>query len=175
MRSAQSNRFNLTNTTRHQHTQNDVAPINQNDITPGNTVVGSAITFAQKVVYKIGVNFNPTSVLIHGNVTGASGEKFFIVGNAQFGPSLYLQPNTTNSVITGGSRQTIVQAASYFGYDGTSFHTLVSDGPNIVDVAYPANTIHARAQIIGYNNKNLLFQVTDLDAGWAINASFTIT
>lgn len=175
-KSSQSKRFNLTDTTRHQHTKNDSAPVSQNDITPGNSVEGT-ITFAQTTVYKIGVNFNPTSVFVHGNVTGNGGEKFLVVGNAQFGPSFYLQPGTSTSVVTGGPRQTIIQSSSYFGGTsgvGGALHTVADEG-HIVDVEYPLGTIHARATIIGYDNKNLLVEVNNLDGGWAINLSFTIT
>lgn len=172
-KNSQKNRFNLNTNPRHQHTKNDVAPISQNDITPGNSTTGT-ITFAQATTYNIGVNFNPTTVLVHGNVTGASGEKFMTVGSAQFGPSFYLQPGTSTSVVIGGQPETIIQSSTYFGTDGTFFHTVAGE-EHIVDVEYPLGTIHARATIIGYSNKGVIVQVNTLSSGWTMNLNFTIS
>lgn len=172
-RNSQSSRFNLVNTTRHQHTKNDVAPISQNDITPGNSTTGT-ISFEQATTYNIGVNFNPTAVFVHGNITGASGEKYITVGSAQFGPGFYLQPGTATSVMIGGARETLIQSCTYFGSTGTAFHTVASE-EHIVDVEYPLGTIHARATITGYSNKGIIVQVDNLDSGWAMNLNFTIS
>ena len=169
---AQANRFNITNTSRHQHTVNDSAPVSYNDLTPGNSVEGS-ITFAQAVVYKIGVNFNPTTISAHGNVIGPGSQRFITVGQAKIGPSFYLQPGTSTSVITGGAKENIIQSCTYFGSDGSAFHTLVDEG-HIVDVTY-GGTIYARATITGYSNQNLLFSVETLVSGWNINLSLTIS
>lgn len=167
-------RFGLNPQSTHEHTGIDSPKINQNNILPGNSVEGS-IRFAQTTIYKIGVNFNPTSVFVHGNITGDLGEKFITTGVAEFGPSLYLQPSTSTSVTPGGKPQDIIQSATYFGTDaGGSPHTIVTE-EHIASVEYPSGTIRARATIIGYDSKNVLVQVNTLNTGWAMNLSFTIT
>lgn len=172
-RNNQNQRFNLTNTSRHQHTGNDIAPINANDITPGNSVTGS-ITFAQATTYNIGVNFNPSLIEVNGNVVGNSGERFITVGSARFGPSFYLQPNTTTSVKVGGVPETIIQCCTYFGVDsGGGFHTLADEG-HIVDIFY-ASTVHARMTINSYSNQGIIVTVDDLDPSWTMNLNFTIS
>lgn len=170
----QSQRFNLTNTSRHQHTTTDIAPISANDITPGNSVTGS-ITFAQQTTYNIGVNFNPSTVVVNGNVIGPSNQRFLTVGTAKFGPSLYLQPNTSTSVKAGGVPETIIQCCSYFGAEssGGAMHTLVDEG-HIVDIEY-SGTIFARATITGYSNQGIILVVDDLVSGWSMNLNLTIS
>lgn len=165
----------VTPNNNHAHTGLDSPQISQNNILPGNSVEGS-ITFAQaQTTYKIGINFNPTSVLVHGNATGPSGAKFMIVGNAQLGPSLYLQPGTTTSVRPGGPPQNIIQSNTYFGLDsGAGVHTLVDEG-HIANVEFPKGTIFARATITGYDSKNILLYTDVLLSGWQFNLSLTIT
>lgn len=171
----QRNKFNLTTTPQHGHTGKgqDAPRLNQSDIIPGLRCEGS-IAMAQATIYKIGITFNPSAIWIHGNVTGASGERFIIVGNAQLGPSFYLQPGNSTSVVTGGPKQTNIQSTTYFGVDsGGAIHTLV-DETHIVDVFYAA-TIHARATIISYDNTAIYVQVNNLSSGWTINLSWTVT
>lgn len=168
----QANRFNLVNISRHQHNRSDVAPISQNDITPGNSTTGS-ITLATQTTYNIGVNFNPTSVFVHGNVVGASGERFITVGSAQFGPGFYLQPGTSTSVIIGGQPETIVQSCTYFGSAAGTFHT-VADEQHIVDIFY-SGTVFARATITGYSSAGIIVVVDTLTSGWSMNLNFMIT
>lgn len=165
----------VTPNNNHAHTGLDAPQISQNNIMPGNSVEGS-ITFAHQKVYKIGVNFNPTSVLVHGNVLGThSSERFIIVGNAQLGPSFYLQPGTNTSVFPGGPPQNIIQSNTYFGTDVAGVvHTLVDEG-HIVNVEYPLGNVFVRATITGYDNKNVILNVDTLTSGWVINLSFTIT
>lgn len=173
-KNSQSQRFNLSNANRHQHNRTDGAPISANDITAGNSTTGT-VTLETITTYNIGVNFNPTRLDIQGNVTGASGEKFLVVGIAQFGPSFYLQPGTSTSVVIGGQPETIVQSSSYIGGiagTGGALHT-VADQEHIVDVEYSG--IHARATVIGYSNKGIIIQVNNLDSGWAMNLNFTIS
>lgn len=162
----------VTPNNNHAHTGLDAPQISQNNILPGNSVEGS-IAFAQQTTYKIGINFNPTAVWVHGNVVGNLGERFMVTGNAQLGPSLYLQPGSTTSVRPGGPPQDIIQSTTYFGVDsGGAFHTLVDEG-HIVDIFY--STVRARATIIGYDSKNIIIQVDTLASGWTINLSLTIT
>ncbi len=174
IQSAASNtRFQLSGVTRHIHNGTDSPKITQSNILPGFRTEGS-ITFAQKTVYKIGITFNPTAIWVHGNVIGNAGERFIVTGNAQLGPSFYLQPSTSTSVLTGGPIQNIIQSTTYYGIDsGGAVHTLVDEG-HIVDVFYSA-TIHARATVIGYDNTAVYVQVDNLDASWVMNLSWTIT
>lgn len=170
-KSSQASRFNLTDIQRHQHSKNDVAPVNQNDIAPGNSTTGT-VTFAQATTYNIGVNFNPTRVDVQGNVTGALGEKFLVVGVAKFGPSFYLQPGTTTSVVIGGQPESIVQSCCYIGGTGGALHTVADQG-HIVDVEYSG--IHARATIQSYSSRGIIVKVDNLDSGWAMNLNWTIS
>lgn len=175
----QAQRFNLNSIPRHTHNGVDSPPVNQGDIKPGLRAEGS-ITFARQTVYKIGVNFNPTALWVHGNVTGPLGEKFMIVGNAQIGPSFYLQPSNSNSVVTGGPQQKLIQSNTYFGLDsGGGVHTLVDEG-HIVNVFYGGNvlvraTVGDASQNHIYDNKSISIYVDTLTTGWAINISWTVT
>lgn len=172
-----ASRFGISMNSNHAHTGIDAPQISQNNILPGNSVEGSIKFATAQRTYKIGVNFNPTAVFVHGNATGsASGEKFIIVGNAQLGPSLYLQPGPASSlsVVPGGPPQTIIQSCTYFGMDvGNAPHTLVSE-QHIANVEYGGNVL-ARMTITGYDNKNLLVYTDILTSGWVFNLSFTIT
>lgn len=166
--------FNLQNVNRHEHNRISSNPINQSNIIPGLKAEGR-ISFAQKTTYKIGLTFNPNAIFIQGNVTGASGEKFVIVANAQFGPSYYMQPQSTTSVVIGGPQQNILQSTTYFGVDsGGGAHTVADEG-HIVDVEYPLSTIHARATITKYDNSAIYVNIDNLDSGWQITLSFTVT
>jgi hypothetical protein len=172
-------RFGLNMTPSHYHSGNagDGPQISQDYILPGDRLEGS-ITFAQQTTYQIGTNFNPTAVWVHGNATGASGEKFLIVGNAQLGGnSFYLQPGTTTSVLVGGTPETIIQSNTYFGGTsgtGGSLHTIVDEG-HIANIEYPTGTIYARATITAFSNKAITLVVDTLSSGWELNLSFTIT
>lgn len=171
----QMNRFNLTTTPNHAHTgQGQDGPrINQSDVVPGLRCEGS-IVMAHQTVYKIGITFNPSAIWVHGNVTGPSGARFMVVGNAQLGPSYYLQPNNATSVITGGPQQKVIQSTTYFGLDsGGAAHTLV-DETHIVDVFFSA-TIFARATVTSYDNRSVTITVDNLVAGWQMNLSWTVT
>lgn len=173
-KSSQANRFNLTNTTRHQHTRNDIAAVNYNDIAPGTSTTGT-ITFAQQTTYNIGVNFNPKTIFVHGNIIGNLGERFITTGSAVFGPSFYLQPGTSTSVKPGGLPETIIQSSTCFGVDtNNSIHTVAGE-EHIVDVEYPLGTIHARMTVTGYSNKGIIVSVDNLSSGWTMNLNFTIS
>lgn len=169
----QANKFNAQPIPRHTHNGSDSPPVNQSDIVPGLSIEGS-ITFAQQTTYKIGITFNPSVVLIHGNVIGPSGERFIITGNARIGNSFYLQPSNSVSVVTGGPQQTVIQSNTYFGADsGGALHTLVDEG-HIINVFY-SGTVFFRATITKYSNRALYVQVDTLVSGWEANISWTIT
>lgn len=174
------NRFRMSTNNRHVHNGFDSPKINQNNVLAGNRLEGR-ITFSHVGTYKIAVNFNPNSVWTQGNVTDGivGGAKFIVVGNAQLGGnSYYLQPGDSNSTTVGGLVQNIIQSTTYFGTTadgaGAGFHT-VADEEHLVDVEYPLGTIHARATITGFDNQAIYFEVENLDSGWSINLSFTIT
>lgn len=170
----QASRFNLAKVANHKHTGKgtDAPRISSNNILPGLRAEGR-ISFDQATTYKVGLTFNPSSVFIQGNVTGASGERFIIVANAQFGQGYYMQPQSTTSTVIGGRPQTIIQSSTYFGTDGGSFHTVADEG-HIVDVEYPLDTIHARATITNFDNTGMYVTVDTLDLGWGITLSFTV-
>lgn len=171
-----SSRFGLNTIPRHTHNGIDSPQISANDVIAGNSVEGS-IAFAQVTTYNIGVNFNPRQVIIHGNATGPNNDKYIIVGCAQFGQSLYLQPNTTTSVKPGGTAQTIIQSNTYFGgAPGASgfLHTIIDEG-HIANIEFPSGTIFVRATITGYSNSGITLSVDTLASGWALNLSWTIS
>lgn len=171
-KNAQASRFNLVDVQQHDHGGIGSRPINQSNIMPGNSTAGS-VSFAQATTYNIGTNFNPSTVLMHGNVTGSSGQRFFTIGNAKFGPSFYLQPATATSVAPGGTAETIIQCSSYYGNDGGTIHTLASE-EHVVDIFY-SGTLFARATITGYSKSGIIVIVDTLASGWEINLSFTIS
>lgn len=179
-KSNQAGVFSMSPISSHTHTGKgqDGPQINQNDILPGLRTEGS-IKMIRQTTYLIGINFNPTAIWIHGNVVGASGEKFMVVGNAQLGQSFYLQPSNSNSVVTGGPLQKVIQSNTYFG--GTSgaggvLHTLVDEGHIINVSGYPTkNDIYVRATITGFDNKGIYISVDTLSSGWEINISWTVT
>lgn len=175
----QRNSFNMTTTPSHRHTGKgqDGPQILSSDILPGQRAEGS-ILMSTQTTYKIGLTFNPTAVWIHGNVTGPSGAKFFVTGNAQLGPSFYLQPGSATSVVTGGPKQSIIQSTTYFGVDlSGGFHTLVDEG-HIVDIFY-SNTLFVRGTITEFGSNYLTISFTGgtnvLTTGWAVNLSWTVT
>lgn len=174
-RSRQVGSFNLQSVNRHEHNGVSSNPINQSDIVPGLKVEGR-VSFAQQTTYTIGLNFNPSSVAIQGIVTGSSlpQEKFIIVANAQFGPSYYMQPQSITSTVIGGPQQSIIQSSTYWGTDSGGGTHLVADEGHICDVEY-GGSIHARATIISYNSSALMVTVDNLDSGWEITLSFTVT
>ncbi len=173
-KSSQSQRFNLSNANRHQHNRTDGAPISANDITPGNSIISGSITFQTQTTYTIGVNFNPTSILLQGTVVDPSGNEYMCIGSAQFGPSFYLQPGTNTSVVVGGAPETKVQTSTFGGWNGSKFVSGTSKGGHIVDV-FPGGTIQVRADIIGYSNKGIQIEFTYLTSGWYALLNFTIT
>lgn len=168
----QIGKFGMYAVSRHVHNGIDSPSINQDNIIPGNSTAGN-ISFDQVTTYNIGTNFNPSNVLLHGNVTGSSVQKFFTIGNAKFGPSSYLQPVSTTSVAPGGTSGNIVQCSSYFGTDNGNVHLLASE-EHVVDIFY-SGTLFARATITGYSNKGIILVVDTLASGWEINLSWLIS
>lgn len=170
--------FNLQNVNRHEHNRISSNPINQSNIIPGLKAEGS-IKFAQQTTYTIGLTFNPSAIFVQGNVIGTGGAKFFVTGNAQFGPSYYMQPESNTSVVIGGPQQNILQSTAYFGLDSASSpHALVGEG-HIVDVSGfpnpPGTAIYARATITKYSSNAIYVNIDNLASGWEMNLSFTVT
>ncbi len=188
-RSAGDGRFGLRSVPKHAHTGNDGTPrIQATDILPSVSVSGS-ITFAAEAIYTIKLNglLTPRSVVAYGNVIGSGTERYAFVGSAQLGPSFYLQPETTRSVVPGGPQYPFIdpnfpeygnnipmQSSSYYGSETNTGarHTLAGNG-HIIDIQYSG--IHARATVIDFGRDSITVAVSDLDAGWEINANFVVT
>lgn len=187
-KSNQQARFNLNVNPRITHNGLDSPQISQSRIASKLRAEGT-VTFSEATTYKLGTTFNPTAVWVHGNVTGPSGEKFLVVGNAQLGPSFYFQPQSATSVSLGGPQQNVVQSASYFGFDSAkTFHTLVGE-EHIVDISY-SGLVFARATVgqwveqanstfvnapPQFDATGIYISVNTLDSGWIINLSWTVT
>lgn len=103
----------------------------------------------------------------------------FVVGSAQLGKSFYFQPQSSNSVVTGGLPETIIQSSSYFLCDNSNpalpvFRTSAGEF-HLVSVAYPnQSTIVARATVTEFaiDHVSILVQLAD---GWTINGNFVVT
>lgn len=173
----QNARFNIARVTNHRHTGlgQDAPKINQSDIIPSQRVSGN-ITMEQQTIYTIGTIFNPSSIWFYGLATDLTdGIRAHVVGNAQLGPSFYLQPGTSTSVITGGTQQNIIQSSSFLAVQGATAHAIAGE-EHIIDVAWPdADTLVARATVISFGGNTVKISVDNLAANWSIQGNFVIT
>ncbi len=181
-----ASRFGLKSIPNHTHNGVDSLAVKQSDIVPSVSVSGN-INFAQNATYTIHLNssFTPSHIEVYGNVVGNGTERFITFGSANLTPSFYLQPDTSTSVVTGNIQYPFIdpnleetvplQSSIYFGAEGAAgaLHTLSSEG-HVINVAYPAITVHARATITGFS-RNAIFIIVELDNGWEINANYVIT
>lgn len=180
-------RFGMNSIGFHTHDGVNSPQITQDNIIPSVSVSG-AITFATATTYTINLNssFTPSNILAYGNVTGSANQRYFFFGSANLGPSFYLQPGTNTSVNTGQIQYPAIydnatlkessplQSCTYFGAEsaGGTLHTLAGEG-HIVNIFY--GTVHARATVTAFSKSKITIVVTDLDAGWGINANYVIT
>ena len=161
----------------HQHNRVDNLPISQVNVIPGIRTSGS-ITFAHIGDYtlNIGVNPNPTLILCYGIVINAKPptqtRRVFTFGSAQLGPSYSLQPQSADSVKTGGPLQSLIQSSSYISVDNTGNVKALTDGFHLVDVE--DSTIHARLSLKSYNQNSITLTVDYLDADWEIIVNLVI-
>lgn len=196
----QMNRFNLTTTPNHAHTGKgqDGQKINSSDIIPGNTARG-LITFATSTKYTLKVNFNPTSLFVYGNAVHQTGStidiRAFIIGDAKFAPSSYLQApkgsSAFNNMSTGGPlytgnplpnvasngtyNNTIIQSSAYFSVSGNASPSGPHAGADQFHlVLVDFSGVLAAADVISFS-KNAIVISAVLAAGWSINANYIIT
>lgn len=173
----QAARFKMNIIPQHRHTGKgtDAPRINQGDIIPSQRVSGN-ITMGQQTTYTIGTIFNPSSIWFYGLATDLTdGIRAHVVGNAQLGPSFYLQPGTSTSVVTGGTPQNIIQSSSYLAVQGMAAHALAGE-EHIIDVTWPdAATLVARATVISFGGNSVKINVDNLAANWSIQGNFVIT
>ncbi len=188
-RNTSRSQFSPSSTTLHTHNGIDSPQINQEDVLP-NTRLSGSITFSQSTIYQIGVNFNPTSIWFYGEAVNNDGSSPTIrahcIGNAQLGPSFYLQPSSTTSVVVGGPTQNIIQSSSMLLIDSSTTSALFSglgtqynptvraivDEGHLVDVEYGG--ILARATILSYENGVILIDVF-VASTWQIIGNLVIT
>lgn len=175
--------FNMQNTQSHVHsgTAGDAPKIPAANIVPGLRASGRIDMETDGRVYRIGTNFNATSIQFYG-IAGNSGSgiRAMVVGNAQLGPTYRLiDDGTGNSVSAGGTQQSIIQGSSFIltvdnGMALTDSTFGVSE-ENIAQVLYPnASTIPAVATVIGYGPGYADIQAF-LDSGWTISGYFVVT
>lgn len=189
-KSSKGSQFGVQNVPFHLHNGVDSPSLKEGNIMPSVSASGS-VTFASVAVYTLYINaaFTPRSVFCTGNVIGNTTEKYAFTGTAQLGPSFYLQPQDSRTVIVGGSQYPFtdpnnpsygtnipMQSCSYYGSESNAGarHTLVGNF-HIIDIQYPSGTSHARATIIDFSKTAITLAVETLDTGWSINANFVIT
>lgn len=174
----------------HAHTGIDSPKIKAENIIPSVSVSGN-ISFSASDEYTIFLNssFTPSHIMAYGNITGSGTELYMSIGTANLGPSFYLQPDTTRTVVTGTIQYPFtdpnldpvtnvpLQSSCYFGVDDNSgtlsgAHSLSSEG-HIVNVFY-GNDIKARATITEFTKSFIKIQTT-IDSGWEMNINYVIT
>lgn len=182
----------LGSSQRHTHNGLDSLQVRQDSIVPSVSVSGS-IRMRSEAIYTLYINglLTPRNIFCTGNaqVIGGAAERYMFVGTAQLGPSFFLQPKTSRSVVVGGPQYPFtdpnnpeygsnipMQSCSYWGSETATSgrHTLVGNF-HIIDIQYPEGTSHARATVIDFNKNAITIAVETLDDGWEINANFVIT
>jgi len=161
----------------HQHNGNDNLKISQTNIIPGFRTSGS-ITFAHigDYVLNIGVNPNPTLILCYGIVinkpTPGQTRRAFTFGSAELGQSYSLQPQSADSVKTGGPLQSFIQSSSYISVDNAGNVKALTDGQHLVDVE--DSSIHARLSLKSFNQNSITLTVNNLDTDWQIIVNLVV-
>lgn len=182
-----SSRFKLNSIPQHVHNGTDSPQIKQDDIIPSVSVSGN-ISFSSSDEYTIYLNssFTPSHITAYGNIVGSGSELYISFGSANLGPSFYLQPDTTRTVVTGTIQYPFIdpnlspvttvpiQSSIYYGSEsnGGSRHTLSSEG-HIVNVYY-GGAIKARATITKFSKSFIKIQ-TSILSGWEMNINYVIT
>lgn len=188
-------------TPRHVHNGKDAPKIHQADIVAGRNALGS-ISMEESKRYTLGLTFNPTQMLFFGVATGPGGERVQIASCAKFGPGYYFQPESSDSVTTGGTEQNVIQGGSWLWTDNgvTVFRSRAIEG-HLVNIDNVAGDIVARATIPnlstqaslsygdglapvtnlygdrstkGYGNGFVYVDVT-LETDWDISATFIVS
>ncbi len=195
-RSNGAGRFGINQVPFHTHDGVNSQKIKAENIIPSISVVGAVSLATEGQTYNIQLNssFTPQLVICHSIVSNTSGEIFrgFYYGVAQLTPSFYLQPNTSNTVVTGnvqypfptaqldGSNRS-VPAQSSSGLlvsrstDANVFANQSEDHILSAYVGLGTSNIRARATIVGFNRDSLQVYVPYLTSGWTIDACFIIT
>jgi len=161
------------------HREFGVAEVSGYDVDTINRTLGSIIMSTDGQEYEIGINSNPKEVFFNGVVTngqtGTSGVRIMVVGYAQLGKALQLQPVTgsTNRVVVGGQTLDIIQCSTNFAVPGANSITPVPNvsEQHIVSAYYPspisdANLV-ARASVSRYE-RGIVFVQVSLATGWSI-------
>jgi len=107
-----------------------------------------------------------------------------IIGSANLGPSFYLQPDSTSSVVTGDIQYPFVdpilgvvvplQSSSYISAQSSNIFRALSGEGHIVNVAV-GSTIYARMTVTEFNRDKIVLVVSDLATDWTISANLIIT
>lgn len=185
-RSNSAARFSVNSIPFHTHDGVNSPVIKEENVQPSTSITGF-VSFAQATTYQINLNasFTPRTVQVNGIVTGAySGQqtRVLTVGSALLTPTLYLQRNTTTSVVTGNLQYPFnnkpAQSSSFLSVTrgGTSnFYAGVSED-HIVSVNFPSTSdIQARATIIDFSRTSITIDVPNLTSGWEITLNFIIS
>lgn len=141
-------RFQLTGIPRHVHNGVDSPNVNQQDIVP-NTRASGNITFAQSTQYRLGITFNPTSVLFYGNATRRNRVFTVTAANATVGDT-YTNNGATFTVlatITGTTTLTTVSSGTPAA-SGT-LTKATGSGDATITFSSSTNNIAVRAQCVG--------------------------
>ena len=118
-------------------------------------------------------------------VDGSSiGVRCQIIGSANLGPSFYLQPQSSSSVVTGDIQYPFVdpilgvtvplQSSSYLWTQSSNIFKALAGEGHIVNVE-AGGTIYARATVTDFSKERIEIVVYDLDTNWTIQANLVIT
>lgn len=184
LRNQNSSRFGVNSIPNHAHTGTDSSSrIKAEDIIPSTSVTGS-ITFSSVQEYTIQLNasFTPRNIQAYGVVTGTDGGavRCLSVGSAQLTPTFYLQPGSSNFVVTGDIQYPFngkpAQSSAYISMERGSnndFYALVSED-HIVSIFFNG-TIWARATVTGFSKTAITIDVPNLESGWSIIMNYVIS
>jgi hypothetical protein len=113
----------------------------------------------------------------------ALGARCQIVGSANLGPSFFLQPDSTSSVIIGDIQYPFfdpilkvtvpLQSNSYIWVQSPNIFKALAGEFHIVNVE--AGTIYARATVTEFSKDKVVIVVSDLETDWKIQANIVIT
>lgn len=188
-------------TPRHIHNGKDAPKINQADVVPGRSTIGS-LTMSSNQRYTLGLTFNPTQLIFLGVATGPNAERVQINSVARFGTGYYLQPQSGSVVTEGGVEQNVIQGGNWFMADNgtTNFRASVTEGhlanatdfsgdvavratiPNLstqaslsyTDGEAPISGFYGDRSTKGWGNGFVYVDVT-LKSGWSLFATFIVS
>lgn len=190
------NRFTTTKVPYHTHNGTDSLPIQANNVVPSTSIIGN-VEFSQQATYIINLNsaFTPQRIFVNGTISGLYGGvqvRGTFNGVAQLTPTLYLQPSTPTSVITGTKQYPFngfpAQCSSFVASfrEPYNFGTGTVSNPvfagssefHIASIFMPTTSdtdIQARATITNFSSSSITVDIPILEPNWTLFINFVIT